>query len=163
LLGVRRWRARFDALRSALDVIEENQPAPAEVAQAMARALGQLERLEEGVSEAETHQKRALELSDEARAFRATLGRSIDEGGRRLSEHRGELERLASRRTDLRGERDLTKKRARTDDTASGRDDAVMWEMARVEEELRTEGTRCDELEGQLAELRVELDKHNEQ
>jgi hypothetical protein len=46
--------------------------------------------------------------------------------------------------------------------TGPGATDALLWEVAAVEEVFRAEGARCDELEEKLAQLRVELEQHDE-
>ena len=162
LLGTRRWRQRFDAIRTALDEVDAVKPGPPEVAQAMGFVAHTLEALEDGGRLAEQHQTAVEELSAKARAFRATLGRAIDDLGKRLSERRGELERLVVRRGDLRSSREVTRLKARAAQAHEGTADAVIWELAAVEQALRVEGSRCDELEAQLAGLRAELEEHNE-
>jgi serine/threonine-protein kinase len=162
LLGVRRWRLRFDAIRAALDDVEAQQPAPPDVAQAMAHAATSLEMLEEGARFAEARQQAVEELADQAREFRARRGAHIDDLGRRLSERRGELERLGARREALRGSLAAARDPAAGVVTGAGATDALLWEVAAVEEVLRAEGARCDELEKKLAQLRVELEQHDE-
>jgi len=162
LLGTKRWRVRFDAIRAALDEIDAVEPAPPEIAQMMAFVTRTLEELEDDGRHAEQHQSAVEELSTKAREFRATLGRAIDDLGKRLSERRGELERLVVRREDLRATREVTRVKAREDDEHEGHADAVIWELAAVDEALRVEGARCDDLEFQLSALRTELEAHNE-
>jgi serine/threonine-protein kinase len=162
LLGAKRWRTRFDAIRAALDDVDAVQPGPPEIAQAMAFATHTLEALEDGGALAEQHQSGVEELSARARSLRAALGRAIDDLGKKLSERRGEFELLVVRRDDLRAAREVTRQQARAAEAHEGKADAVLWELAAVEEELRAQGSRCDELEFQLAALRRELDQHNE-
>jgi serine/threonine-protein kinase len=162
LLGVRRWRQRFDAIRAALDDVESTQPAPPDIAQAMAHAASFLETLEEGARLAESRQRTVEELAEHARAFRARRGAHIDDFGRRLSERRGELERLGARREALRGSLAAARDPASGVTTGPGATDALLWEVAAVEEVFRAEGARCDELEKKLAQLRVELEQHDE-
>jgi septal ring factor EnvC (AmiA/AmiB activator) len=47
--------------------------------------------------------------------------------------------------------------------STEGEADALLWELAAVEEELRKSGATCDELEGKLAELTADLNRHSEQ
>jgi TolA-binding protein len=162
LLGVRRWRLRFDAIRAALDDVEAQQPAPPEVAHAMAQAATSLELLEEGARLAEARQQAVEELADQAREFRARRGAHVDDLGRRLSERRGELERLGARREALRGSLAAARDPAAGVVTGAGATDALLWEVAAVDEVLRAEGARCDELEKKLAQLRGELEQHDE-
>jgi tRNA A-37 threonylcarbamoyl transferase component Bud32 len=162
LFGVRRWRQRFDAIRTALDDVEAVQPAPPDVAQAMARAATSLETLEDGARLAEARQQDVEDLADRAREFRARRGAHIDEFGRRLSERRGELERLGARREALRGSLVAARDPAAGVTTGPGATDALLWEVAAVEEVLRAESARCDELERKLTQLRTELEQHDE-
>ena len=186
LLGFRRWRQRFDALRAALDDVEAERPAPPVVAQAMALAARTLEALEEGGHLAESRQRDVEELADQARVFRAERGGRIDDLGRRLSERRGELERLGTRREALRGSLAAATGSASTGSASTGSastgpassgpgtttgpapasgpgaTDALLWEVAAVDEVLRAEGARCDELQQNLGQLRVELEAHDE-
>ena len=162
LLGARRWRSRFDAIRAALDEVDAVQPGPPEVAHAMAFVARTLEDLEDGGRLAEERQSGVEELSSKARGLRVTLGRAIDELGRKLSERRGELEQLVARRDELRAAREVTRLKARKSDSQQGPADAVLWELAAVDEALRSEGSACDELEFQLAGLRQQLEEHNE-
>ncbi|MFW5920773.1 MAG: protein kinase domain-containing protein [Polyangiales bacterium] len=167
LLGIKRWRARFDAIRHALDDIELQRPAPTDIAQAMAHASRTLEQLEQGVAECEGKQERIEELVDGARDFKATLGRAIDDLGRKLSQARGDFERVVSRRNELRSDREAALARVRAaegaaDEQDQGRADALLWELAALEEQLAREAQRCDALEAQLAELRTELEQENE-
>ncbi len=162
LLGARRWRSRFDAIRAALDEVDAVQPGPPEVAHAMAFVARTLEDLEDGGRLAEQHQSGVEELSAKARGLRVTLGRAIDDLGRKLSERRGELEQLVARRDELRAAREVTRLKARKSDAQQGPADAVLWELAAVDEALRSEASACDELEFQLAGLRQQLDEHNE-
>ncbi|MDH5493602.1 MAG: hypothetical protein OEY14_16735, partial [Myxococcales bacterium] len=182
LLGEVRWQARFSALRHALDEIEieRESPAPAEIAQAMARASHRLEALLDGIAGMEPRQARIEELQERARDFRSTLGRAVDELGRKLSSARGEFESAVGKRNELRAQREATRMlhrqkgqagegletqgpgRPETDRDAMGEADARLWELAAVEAELRTRAVRCDEIEAQLADLRTQLDRENE-
>jgi serine/threonine-protein kinase len=162
LFGVRRWRARFDALAAAVDDLRAGCAPDDAVLGDLAHARGLLERLERAVSEVERHQEAVEDLGEAARALRASVGASIDAAGRELSARRGILERLVQRREELRARREVTRRRAREDGTQTGKDDAVLWELATVEERLRDEARACDELEARLAELRESLETHNE-
>ena len=163
LLGIKRWRRRFDAIRGALDELEITRPAPAEIDHAMAFAARTLEELEESVGFAETHQASVESLADRARDFRATLGRTIDSLAGTLSTRRGELEQLAHRRNDLMERREAARARLRAGESTEGEADALLWELAAVEEEIRGKAIQCDELESQVGELRARLERENEQ
>ncbi len=162
LLGVRRWRQRFHALRAALDEVDAEATVPPPVARSMAFAARTLEALEDGTAEAESDQGRLELLGDEARDFRATLGRAIDPLARDLSKARRALERVVARRNELRTQREAVRVKVRHREATEGQSDALLWELAAIEEEVTQQGRRCDELEGQLAELRLELERRNE-
>lgn len=162
LVGARRWRQRFDAIRAHLDEIEAQEPAPGEIAHTMAFAERTLEELEEAVASAQAYQEAVEALHERARDFRSTLGRALDQVAGRLSEERGAFETLAARRNSLRTQREAARIKLRRGVGTEGEADALLWELAAVEEELRTVGQRCDELEAQLAELTAELERHNE-
>ncbi|NOY91037.1 MAG: protein kinase [Deltaproteobacteria bacterium] len=160
-LGVRRWRMRFDALRAALDEIEEREPAPAAVVHAMALAESKLEDLERGLSQLETPQRRMAELEEAARDYRATLGRAIEDLGRRLSLVRGDFEQVVARRDSLRAQREAAALKVRRGDMTEGKADALLWELATVDAELAGRARRCDAIEVQLAELKDQLERES--
>ncbi len=162
LVGARRWRQRFDAIRVALDELEERESSPPEVEHAMAFASRTLEELEESVASSQAYQEAVEALHDRARDFRSTLGRAMDQVAGRLSEQRGHFDSLVARRNSLRARREVARVKLKRGVGSEGEADALLWELAAVEEELRAAGLKCDELESQLAELTVELDGHNE-
>ena len=163
LLGARRWRLRFDAIQEHLDELATTDPAPAEVTQAMALAERSIDDLEAAVSSAQAYQEAVEALHERARDFRSTLGRALDQVASRLSEERGELEALAARRNSLRTQREAARIKLRRGVGTEGESDALLWELAAVEQELRTAGQKCDELEGRLADLTSEVERHSEQ
>ena len=164
LLGAKRWRQRHDAIRAHLDDMESEAPAPPDVAHAMAFAARTLEELEEAVASAQAYQEAVEALHERARDFRATLGRAIDQVAGRLSAERGVFEALVNRRNSLRAQREAARVKIRRGVAASeGEADALLWELAAMEESVNAAGAKCDELEAQLAELTAELDRHNEQ
>jgi len=160
-LGVKRWRLRYDALRAALDEVEERKPAPAEIAHAMATAERQLEELEHGLSALAAPQRRMVELEEAARDYRATLGRAIEDLGRRLSMVRGDFEKVVARRNELRGEREAAAVKVRRGDMTEGAADALLWELATVDAEVAGRARRCDAIEVQLGELRGQLERES--
>lgn len=159
LHGARRWRERFDAIRAYLDELEVTVAAPVEVVHAMAFAERTLEELERAVENAQAYQEAVEALHERARDFRATIGRALDQVASRLSEQRGDFEALAARRTSLRAARESARLKMRRGVGSEGEADVLLWEQAAVEEELRTTGQRCDELEARLADLTAELDQ----
>ncbi|AKF09629.1 serine/threonine-protein kinase [Sandaracinus amylolyticus] len=162
LFGVRRWRKRFDAIRAWLDELEMDHPAPAEIDHAMAFAARTLESLEESVAVSETHQATVESLGVSARDYRATLGRTIDELAGELSKRRGELEQLVRRRDELAVRREVARAKVRDREATEGEADALLWELAAVEEDVRVKAGQCDELEAQVTDLRDRLDRENE-
>jgi eukaryotic-like serine/threonine-protein kinase len=159
LLGVRRWRARFEALDAAVAQLSCIEPT---VLDDLAFAMEVLENLESGVTTAEGAQREIDELDERARDFKATLGRAIDQLAVRLSKARGVLEELARRRDELRDRREVENARIRDGVGDEGRADALLWELATVEQALRGHAQETDDLERQLAELRSQLESHNE-
>jgi chromosome segregation ATPase len=162
LLGVRRWRRRFDAIRGALDELAVVQPAPAEIERAMAFAAHTLEKLEDSVVVVESRQASLESIGERARDFRSTLGGMVDELASELSRRRGELEVLVGHRRELVTKREALRESARSGTANEGEADALIWELAAVDEELRAKTTQCDELEAQLGELRARLERENE-
>ncbi len=160
LLGATRWRQRYDAIAQHLDALEESPP---EIAHAMAFAARTLEELEEAVASAQAYQEAVEALNERARDFRGTLGRALDQVAGRLSAERGVFEALVMRRNSLRARREAARMKLRRGEGSEGEADALLWELAAVDEELSGAGQRCDELESQRAELAGELDAHNEQ
>ncbi|MFK7985406.1 MAG: protein kinase [Sandaracinaceae bacterium] len=159
LVGAIRWRRRYDALESHLTAIGER---PTEIQHAMAFAASTLGELEEAVASAQSYQEAVEALHERARDFRSTLGRALDQVAGKLSEERGAFETLATRRNTLRQQREAARVKIRRGAGTEGEADALLWELAAVEEQLRRAGQQCDELEGQLAELTNELETQNE-
>lgn len=136
---------------------------PDEIVRTMAAAEHALDQLEESVRSARTHQQAVEALSERARDFRATLGKTIDELASDLSKRRGELTLLAQRRGDLVERREGARKAVRKGEATEGQADALLWELAAVEEELRQKGAQCDELEAHVGELGTRLERENEE
>ncbi|MEM9071236.1 MAG: serine/threonine-protein kinase [Myxococcota bacterium] len=160
LVGVRRWRARFDALSAA--VLELDVTALPTVHDALSFARITLENLEASVAKTEERQRAIDGLGERARDFRTTLGRAIDQLGEKLSHARGELEELARRRRELRLKREGALQKVRSGKGDEGRADALLWELATVEQTLRSQGGTCDAIEQQLSDLQAELQRRNE-
>ena len=163
LVGARRWRQRFDAIRTALDELEVEETSPPEIEHSMAFASRTLEELEESVASSQAYQEAVEALHDRARDFRSTLGRAMDQVAGRLSAERGIFDGLVTQRNSLRARREVARVKLKRGVGTEGEADALLWELAAVEEELRSAGIKCDELEAQLGELTTELDDHNEE
>jgi serine/threonine protein kinase len=163
LSGARRWRERFDAIRTCVEELAGSAMPPDDIVRTMAAAERALDQLEESVRSARMHQQAVEALSDRARDFRATLGKTIDELASDLSKRRGELTLLAQRRGDLVDRREGARVAVRKGEATEGHADALLWELAAVEEELRQKGAQCDELEAHVGELRTRLERENEE
>lgn len=163
LAGHRHWRERFSVLTRALEglAVEGVVPPPA-IADGLALAGETLRALEGAVAEAEQQQRMLEEIDTQSRMLRSRLGRRIDDLGARLSQARGGLENVAQRRNDLRGRHAVMAARMRTGQADEGPADALLWELAAVEQELLRRGADCDSIEAQLEDLRDELERETE-
>ena len=163
LSGAKRWRERFSAIRGLVEDLAGSAMPPDDVVKKMALAERSLEHLEETVRSARTHQQAVESLSERARDFRATLGKTIDELAAELSKRRGELTFLAQRRDDLSERRDAARRGVKRGGLSEGAADALLWELAAVDEEVRQKSGQCDDVESQLGELRARLERENEE
>jgi serine/threonine-protein kinase len=163
LAGAKRWRERFEAIRGLVEELAGDVMPKGEIVRDMALAERSLESLEESVKTARMHQQAVESLSERARDFRATLGKTIDELAAELSKRRGDLSFLAQRRDDLAERRDAARRGVKLGGVSEGQADALLWELAAVEEELRQKSGQCDEVEAQLGELRARLERENEE
>jgi serine/threonine-protein kinase len=157
LAGTRRWRERFESLRACLDDLVEHSPPPPDVDHAMAFATRSLEELEEAANAARREQRALEAVSEKARDFRATIGRTLDELAAQLSHEKGELDHLAAQRSTLEERR--TQLRAQGRETES---DGILWELAAVDQALTEKAAVHEVLASQVAELQVQLDRENE-
>ncbi|MFO0694788.1 MAG: protein kinase [Polyangiales bacterium] len=142
LIGGRRWRRRFEALRDALDDIELEAPLPAEIARERARASGLYESLVRDLERTESIQAELDAMDANARRYRAELGRRADDRARELSTVKGALEAANERR--------LAELAGSTNDLAA--DAAVVGLVERIDVVTR-----------ELDTLRAELETHAEQ
>lgn len=163
LSGARRWRERYQAIRGCVEALAGSAMPPDDVVKSMALAERSLEHLEESVRTARMHQQAVEGLSERARDFRATLGKTIDELAAELSKRRGDLTLLAQRRDDVGERRDAARRGVKLGGTTEGQADALLWELAAVEEEVQQKSLACDEVEANLGELRVRLERENEE
>ncbi len=161
-LGIHRWRRRFEALLAAVESIRASGSVPNGVSDRMELARQTLANLEsglEGVQEAHV----AIEgLEEEARDYRTTLGRAIDQLAQKLSKTRGAFEEMIRRRETLRTKHDLFRRKVKDGTATEGESDAILWELATVEETLQKQAAECDAVESQLQDLRLELERRNE-
>ena len=158
LAGTRRWRERFESLRACLDELVQQAPPPPDVDHAMAFATRSLEELEEAANAARREQRALEGVSEKARDFRATIGRTLDELAGQLSHEKGELDRLAAQRSTLEERRAQLRSQGRETES-----DGVLWELAAVDQALTEKAAVHEVLAAQVAELQVQLDRENEQ
>ena len=163
LAGHHRWRERYEALAEALQGVgADGVGTPPDVGDGLALAAEALRALEVAVAEAAEQQELLEGLDTQSRDLRSTLGARIDALGAQLSQARGGLESIAHRRNDLRGRHAVMAARVRSGQAEEGPADALLWELAAVEQELRRQSAECDSVEGQLDALREELDRETE-
>ncbi|GAB4215925.1 MAG: hypothetical protein OHK0013_41890 [Sandaracinaceae bacterium] len=158
LAGARRWRERFDALRAGLDDLEATRTPPPEVEHAMAFAARTLEALEEAAAAAQREQRALEAVSQRARDFRGTIGRTLDELAAQASHEKGELDRLAAQRVALVARRDQLQEQGRETEA-----DGVLWEIAAVDQTLGEKAAMHEVLANQVEELQSQLERENEQ
>ncbi|MEM6957334.1 MAG: serine/threonine-protein kinase, partial [Myxococcota bacterium] len=152
--GALRWRERFDAL----DVLARNDDGRVEdpaLEAALEQARTGLADLERSVAEVAKAHTQLDALAKEARDYRTTLGRAIDRVARRQSEARGKRGALEARRA--------TTTAARREAGDEGEADAMLWELASIDEGLRTVLGTLALGEVKLRELRGELMRRNDE
>jgi serine/threonine-protein kinase len=158
LAGARRWRERFDALRASLDEVADTRQPPPDVEHAMAYAARALEALEDAAAAAQREQRALEGVSEKARDFRATIGRTLDELAAQASHEKGELDRLAAQRISLRARREQLVGQGRETEA-----DGVLWEIAAVDQTLGEKAAMHEVLAAQVQELQAQLERENEQ
>jgi hypothetical protein len=158
LAGTRRWRERFESLRACLDELVEIQAPPAEIDHAMAFAARALEDLEDAANAARREQRALEGVSEKARDFRATIGRTLDELAAQLSHEKGELDRLTAQRVLLDERRAQLRTQGRETEA-----DGVLWELAAVDQAVGEKAAVHEVLASQVNELQQQLDRENEQ
>jgi serine/threonine-protein kinase len=156
LAGARRWRERFEALRTGLDAVAG--PPPPDVEHAMAFAARALGTLEEAAAAAQRVQRALESVSEKARDFRATIGRTLDELAAQASHEKGELDRLAAQRVALAGRREELREQGRETEA-----DGILWEIAAVDQTLGEKAAVHEVLAAQVHELQSQLERENEQ
>lgn len=156
--GVHRWRERFDALTALYAILEPSEA----IADRLEQARQTLVNLESAVQETETHQRLIETIDAGARDFRTTLGLTIDRLGEKLSAARGEQIEIAGRRRQLRERHEALVAEVRAGQGDEGPADAVLWELATVEQELRGQDARVAAVSSRLADLQAELRSRNE-
>ena len=158
IMGVRRWRRRFDVLATLLDsVAPTGEGVPAAVKDAMGTTEATLRELEKTARTASARQLHVEALQDRLRDIRGVLGQRIDGLAGHLSHLRGDLERRrmepASRTPRVESEASLW---------AHAASDAELQVVQRQVECSEIELDRLrDELERRSAEGEAELERES--
>ena len=161
-LGIHRWRRRYEALVAAVESIRASGSVPNGVSDRMELARQTLENLDSGLESVQEGHIAIEDLEEEARDYRTTLGRAIDQLAQKLSKARGAFEDMVRRRERLRTTNDAFRRKVKDGTASEGESDAILWELATVEEALQKQATECDAVESQLQDLRLELERRNE-
>ncbi|MEM9191379.1 MAG: protein kinase [Myxococcota bacterium] len=149
IIGVRRWRRRCDALRKA---VEQETSPPEAIERALATAEGILESFEGDAVLASQKQLSLEERQKEARRFRLELGASIDDLAGRLS--------LAERSANSLEEELATRRSTDREDRIS---EFSLWAEGALEQEVATRRAEVVGLTKEVARLREELTRRNEE
>ena len=161
-LGIHRWRHRFEALVGAVESIRARGSVPNGVSDRIELARQTLTNLDTGLESIREAHGAIEGLEEEARDYRTTLGRAIDQIAQKLSKSRGAFEEMVRRREDLRAKHAAFRRKVREGTATEGESDAILWELATVEEALQKQAAECDAVESQLQDLRCELERRNE-
>ena len=161
-LGVHRWRRRFDVLVGAVESLRATGAIPGGIADRLELARQTLVNLERGLGDVQGGHTAIEDLEEEARDYRTTLGRAIDQLAQKLSKTRGTFEEMVRRRESLRTRHAALRRKVKDGTVDEGESDAVLWELATVEEALQKQASECDAVESQLQDLRLELERRNE-
>lgn len=160
--SLERKRERIESLKRRGGHAEAGR----EGAEAVEKAVLTFERLEAAVREAEARQSDMESLYRRARDFRKTLGRAVDQLAARLSAARGAFDEALAKRNRVRSERDHLRGGVPADSAPPGEQpgpaDALLWQLAASDEQLRLRAEERDAIEVDLGELTLELDRLNE-
>jgi eukaryotic-like serine/threonine-protein kinase len=145
------WRSYF----AAFDRIEAGRPddPPKAIARILLERDPVVEALEAAVARLNRHQKDIDSLASRGRDFRDTLGRAIDTLAADLSRAHANTLALKSRRVDLH-----LRRRHEQD---AGAADALLWEEAAVDDDMRKAMHIASDLGHQIATLQDELFRRN--
>jgi serine/threonine-protein kinase len=154
LVGVGRWRRRHDVLHDLVDRVGARVEVPARVRNALANASEILVRFEECAARASERQVSVEKMDAEARRLRSELGERIETLGGRLSKLRREIQELTQRRAEI-------VERLEGRSPADGADEALLWELAAVEAELRERDTEASRADRDGVVAREELERRS--
>tara|TARA_B100001750_G_scaffold223161_2_gene213164 strand:- start:151 stop:1947 length:1797 start_codon:yes stop_codon:yes gene_type:complete len=162
-LGIHRWRRRFEALVGATESMRASAgELPRGISDRLELARLTLANLEDGLQGVQGAHAAIEDLEEEARDYRTTLGRAIDLLAQKLSKTRGAFEEMVRARETLRTRHDAMRRKLKEGTVGEGESDAVLWELATVEETLQKQASECDAVESQLQDLSAELERRNE-
>jgi serine/threonine-protein kinase len=147
----RGWREALRAIDARVAV--RGVAADTRVAAARARLDVLLGSLDSAVELLGQSQRAVDELSARGRDFRGTLGRAIDEVAHDLSKAHADVQQLKRRRVELH--------LARRHEADAGLADALLWEEAAVDDDLRAANARTIDLGARLESLQDDLYARN--
>ncbi len=144
------WRGHWQALRDRAGRARE---LPEHVEDALHRANLLVEGLDRAVTIVSETQRALDALEAEARDFRGTIGNAVDHLARDLSRAHARVVELTSQRAQL-----YLQRRNAPDAAAA---DALMWEVAAVDDDLRRAMAIREDLGHQIGTLQDELFRRN--
>jgi hypothetical protein len=150
---VQSWRSHYEDVERRLEPYAQRRVLPTMIEQALERRTQLLELLERTAQDIVETQETLDKLATRGRDFRATLGRAIDHIGRDLSRAHGKVLELKARRVDLH------LKRRHTEDPGAA--DAILWEEAAIDSDMRRAVAVAADLGHQLGTLQDELFARN--
>ncbi len=154
IMGVRRWRRRFDVLWSLLSAVPPAREGPrAELERWMVVSEDTLVRFEQRAALVGEHQMEAERVQDEVRALRASYGERIEAMGGRLSQLRRQRDALREK------ERALWQDRQSSAGTSA--EETALWAHAAGHAEAVAAQAHVEILEKELVAVSRELDVHS--
>jgi serine/threonine-protein kinase len=144
------WRAHWEALEA---MTRQRRSIPHDVEDSVHRATLLTEAIDRAAHVVSETQRALDQLEGIARDFRATMGNAIDVLAHDLSKTHAHVLELTSRRAQLHLKRRNV--------TSAREADALLWEEAAVDDELRKTKFLRDDLGHQIGSLQDELFKKN--
>ena len=156
ILGIRRWRVRFEALDMLLSFGVAGRETPPAVAESMAVAREALHEAERLAEEAVARQAQLEELTVEARRVLASFGSRQDEIARELSQARGKVRIVSARLEAAAAEHEAAAEAERRGGDRSSAP-ALRREIRDLEDQAQVGARLVEALEGQLREAQAEM------
>ncbi|MGZ3474261.1 MAG: hypothetical protein ACXWUG_08100, partial [Polyangiales bacterium] len=144
------WRAHWDALET---MVRQQKSVPHDVGDSVHRAMLLTEAIDRAAHVVGETQRAIDGLEGIARDFRATMGNAIDVLAHDLSKTHAQVLSLTSQRAQLHLKRRNV--------TSAREADALLWEEAAVDDELRKSKFMREDLGHQIGALQDELFKKN--